>query len=392
MAETETETLRILVTDDEAGMRRGAARALEDFTAHIPDVGVDVRFDVALAESGEDALQQIDAEAPHILLLDYKLPGISGLDVLNQVADRHDMLTIMITAYASLDTAVSAVKRGAYDFLAKPFTPAELKNAVRKAAARVILAQQARKLAQEKRRVRFQLISVLAHELKAPLGAVEGYLRILLGQAGGGDPETGRHMVERSLVRLDGMRKLIADLLDMTRIESGQKPREFVALDARDVARQAIETAAPEAARRGIQIDLAADAPVPMTADRGEIEIILNNLVSNAVKYNRDGGRVTVTVSADGDRAVLAVADTGIGLAPEDADRLFNDFVRIRNDQTHAIPGSGLGLSIVRKLAALYGGTAAVRSEPGAGSTFTVTLARDAAAVAPPPAGHAAAP
>ncbi len=108
------------------------------------------------------------------------MPGISGLEVLDRLADMQtDMLTIMITAYASIETAVSATKRGAYDFLAKPFTPDELKSTIRKAAARLILAKQARKLAEEKQQVRFEFIRVLAHELKAPLNAVAGYLELI---------------------------------------------------------------------------------------------------------------------------------------------------------------------------------------------------------------------
>jgi signal transduction histidine kinase len=369
------ETLRILVADDEPGMRAGVARALRDFTVSLPDVNVDVCFEVEQAESGEQTLEKVAARPPHILLLDYKLPGISGLEVLDRLqAHRSEILTIMITAYASLDTAVSAIKRGAYDFLAKPFTPEELKNTIRKTAGRLILAQQARKLAQEKRQVRFQLISVLAHELKAPLAAVEGYLRIIRDRSAGADEAAYRRMLERSLIRTEGMRKLIGDLLDMTHIESGRKRRDFADVDVADVARMAIETAMPEAVLRHIAIALDAAPPVTMKADRGELEIILNNLVSNAVKYNRDGGSVRVAVRPEGGAVVVAVSDTGIGMTKDDAARLFGEFVRIKTEKTRDILGSGLGLSIVRKLAILYGGDVSVTSEPDVGSTFTVVL------------------
>ncbi|MCX5683989.1 MAG: hybrid sensor histidine kinase/response regulator [Planctomycetota bacterium] len=376
-----TDTMRILVADDEPGMRSGVVRALRGFRVTLPDVEDAVHFEVQEAESGEDAMAKIAAAAPDILLLDYKLPGISGLDVLDRLAAaKSDVLVIMITAYASLETAVSAVKRGAYDFLAKPFTPEELKIAVRKAAGRLILAQQARRLAQEKRQVRFQLISVLAHELKAPLAAVEGYLRIMKDHAAGDDPAVYERMIDRSLLRTEGMRKLIIDLLDMTRIESGQKPREAADLDVCDVARAAIETVTPEAMQRKITVNLDAPAPVRMMADRGEIEIVLNNLVSNAVKYNRDGGRVDVAVRGGPGAVTIAVTDTGIGMTLEDAGRLFQEFVRIKNEQTRNILGSGLGLSIVKKVAVLYGGDVTVRSQPGVGSTFTVVLKPIAAA------------
>jgi two-component system, sensor histidine kinase and response regulator len=369
------ETLRVLITDDELGMRLGVSRTLRGFTVRVPDINGEVGFSVEQAESGEQALEIIRREPPDILLLDHKMPGISGLDVLDQIAGLEtDMLAIMITAYASIETAVTATKRGAYDFLAKPFTPDELKAAIRKAAHRILLAKQARKLAEEKRQVRFQFIRVLGHELKAPLSAVEGYLHMLQDHSLGENLGAYGEVLQRSVTRLDGMRKLIADLLDLTHIESGARQRDLRELDLCDVARAAMETAQSDAQARDVTIELHAAAPVRMTADRSEIEMILNNLVSNAIKYNRPGGRVDVTLSQDAGKTTIAVADTGIGMTEEEAGKLFGEFVRIRNEKTSNILGSGLGLSIVKKLALLYGGEATVQSQPDAGSTFTVTL------------------
>lgn len=371
------DTLRILIVDDEVGMRAAVARALDGFVYAVPDMEAEVRLVVDQAGSGEEALAMIAAGAPDLLLLDHKLPGISGLDVLAALADRApDLLTVMITAYASLETAVVATKRGAYDFLAKPFTPEELRTTVRKATRHLLLQRQARRLAQEKRQIRFQFISVLVHELKAPLSAIEGYLNLLEDHALGDDVAAYDGPVGRSKLRVEGMRKLIMDLLDLTRLESGQKQREMATVDVGLLARKSIETVAAEAAARGITVDLQCDGDVTLAADPGEIEIVLNNLVTNAVKYNRDGGRATVTLAADDERVTITVADTGIGLAPDEAARLFGEFVRIKNDKTRAILGSGLGLSIVKRLAQVYGGDVGVTSEPDVGSTFTVTLGR----------------
>ncbi len=371
------EMLRILVTDDEPGMRMAVERALRGFTTRVPDIDVDVSFTIDQAETGEEALEKILAAPPDILLLDHKLPGMSGLDVLDRLASQEiETLTIMITAYASIETAVTATKRGAYDFLAKPFTPAELKGTIRKAAARLILARQARRLEHEKRQVRFQFIRVLGHELKAPLNAVAGYLQILDRRTLGPEVAVYAQMIDRSLARLDSMRKLIEDLLDMTRIESGQFQRELEPLDLREVAAEAVEIARGPAREGGLTVELHADEAVPMTADRRELEMILNNLVSNAVKYNRPEGRVDVTVAAEADQAIVRVADTGIGMSPEDTAKLFNEFVRIRNEKTRNVLGSGLGLSIVRKLVLLYQGGIEVASTPDVGSTFTVRLNR----------------
>jgi len=273
--------LRILVVDNEPGMRLGIERALRNFTVQLLDVDGEVFFGIESVECGEVALKKIEAAPPDILLLDHKLPGISGLDVLHELAEaRSEVLTIMITAYASLDTAITATKRGAFD----------------------------------------------------------------------------------------------------TRIESGNRKRDLQELDVSEVAKSCIETVMPDANAKKITVAFQAPGSVRMIADRGELEIILNNLVSNAVKYNREGGRVTVTLTARNDQVRIAVADTGIGLTREEAGQLFREFVRIKNEHTCNILGSGLGLSIVKKIAALYGGDVAVESQADIGSTFTVLLNRASAA------------
>ena len=369
------DTLNILVVDDEPGMRKGTARALRKFTAEYADLQTRVGFTVEQAATGEEALALIGRQVPDILLLDYKLPGISGLEVQEQLAARkHEILTVMISAYGSLQTVITATKRGAFDFLVKPFTPDELRMTLRKAAHHLPVHRQALRLAEERRQIRFEFIRVLGHELKAPLAAVEGYLWLLCNRSLGENLGAYDHLVERSLVRIDGMRKLIFDLLDLTRIESGNKERTLIVVDVRDVVEAGVETFAHEAAERGITIETRTPEALVMTADRGELEIILNNLISNAVKYNRDSGSVTVTARDAGEQVEISVADTGIGMSPREAGKLFGEFVRIKNEKTASILGSGLGLSIVKKLAELYEGSVSVESEADVGSTFSVTL------------------
>lgn len=382
MAEPATK-LTILICDDEPGMRMAVARALRNFSIHIREIDQEVSFDVKEADTGEMAVDMIMAETPDILLLDYKLPGINGLEVLGRIQSKqNEMLTVMITAYASLDTAVTATKRGAYDFLAKPFTPDELKRIIRKVASNFLLQRQARRLAEEKRKIRFQFISVLTHELKAPLAAIEGYLQIMKNHVAGDQIDDYDRVIDRTMIRLDGMQKLIYDLLDMTRLESGMKKRELVEANVVEAAVRALETAEPEAIRRGITITLHEKEPVMMIADTSELDIIFNNLVSNAVKYNRDNGSVDVHIQHDNATVSITVKDTGIGMSKEDTERLFNDFVRIKNEKTRNILGSGLGLSILKKLADLYEGSVHVDSELDVGSTFSVVLKKSTGAEA----------
>ncbi len=367
--------LKLLVVDDEAGMRMGIRRALRGFQTETDDTGMMVKLSVDEAESGEQAIEVIQSSPPDIVLLDHRMGGITGIDVLNWMEQHSpDVIAIMITAYASLENAISATKKGAFDFLPKPFTPAELKVAVRQAVKHVLALREARDLAEEKKRVRFQFISVLAHELKAPLGAIEGYLYLLQDGTALKSPETLTRVVERSLIRLQGMRKLIFDLLDLTRIESGEKKRELASVDIAAAAVTSRETMLPDAVARGITITLDSPEELFMTGDRGEIEIVLNNLISNAVKYNRDNGKVRVKLSGSHDEVIIKVSDTGIGMSEEERERLFGEFVRIKNDKTRNILGSGLGLNIVKRIAALYNGSVSVESTPDVGSTFSVVL------------------
>ncbi len=371
------DTLRVLVVDDELGMRHSIRRALRNFTVHFPEIDGETQFAVSEADSGERALELLGNETFDLMLLDHKMGGMTGLDVLEAVRPQeHDMLIIMITAFATIETAVRATKTGAYDFIAKPFTPDELKVTVEKAAAHLLTQRQAKRLAEEKRRIRFDFIRVLGHELKAPLAAIEDYLRLLCDRVAGDQVEAYDHMIERALIRAGGMRKLIVDLLDLTRIESGQKRREITQVDAEEAAQAALDGVRAAAQERGISLDLQTAGTCTLRGDRGEIEIVLNNLVSNAVKYNRDDGQVGVELHGDDTWLKISVRDTGIGMTAEEAGKLFNDFVRIKNDKTRDIEGSGLGLSIVRKIAQLYQGKAVAESEPGAGSCFTVTLNR----------------
>ena len=374
---SQAQVLRVAMVDDEVPLSSAVKRILAKYHGHVDAVNVDVTYTSTQFTCGEDFLQALrDGAEFDLLLLDLKLPGLSGLEILEELGkEDRELVTIMITAYATFDTAVQATKLGAFDFLPKPFSPEELRYSLRKATNQLIISREARRLAEEERQVRFNFISVLSHELKAPLNAIEGYLKLLQED----EPPEHRQMIDRSLIRLDGMRKLIFDLLDLTRIESGQKARQFAEVDVVAVAKRTLDLFATEAADHHLKITLDAPQPVKMIADAGELEIVLNNLVSNAVKYNRDGGSVTVKLDRKDDTVTIQVADTGIGLTPEESAKLFNEFVRIKNEDTFKILGSGLGLSTVRKLANLYGGEASVWSEKGEGSTFTVTLSTGSA-------------
>jgi signal transduction histidine kinase len=181
-------------------------------------------------------------------------------------------------------------------------------------------------------------------------------------------------MIDRSLERIKGMRHLILDLLDLTRVESGKAKRNITEVDLVSVARTAMDTMRPYAIQRDVKLSLHHQGSTVIQGDAEEIEIIFNNLISNAIKYNRDGGSVDFTLETQEDCMQIRVVDTGIGMNNDEMGKIFDDFVRIKNDKTKNISGSGLGLSIVKKLIENYGGKIEVTSIPDQGSTFNVRL------------------
>jgi signal transduction histidine kinase len=370
-------TLKILVVDDEPGIRAGVERILRNFKVDFPFMDEIYDFTVLEAGTGEQGIEIIEGEKPDIVLLDNKLPGIQGVEVLAYVKKKkYDIVVVMITSYASLELAVKATYDGAYDFIPKPFTPQELKSSLENITKQLYLKRMTRKMKSEGKQVRFQFLSVLSHELKAPLNAVEGYLGIMKERQLGPNFDDYNEMIDRSLKRLQGMRNLILDLLDLTKIESGKASQKIENCDFVAIARNSIDIMMPYAIQRNVEISLSAPEKLMKYADPEEMEIIFNNLISNAIKYNKDGGTVEIDIYEDNNnkKTTICVSDTGIGIKDEDKSLLFGDFVRIKTAETKNIAGSGLGLSIVKKIVELNKGEISVGSVPDKGSVFTVIL------------------
>jgi signal transduction histidine kinase len=371
-------TLKILIVDDEPGIRSGVSRILRNFRVDYPFMDEAFEFEVIEAATGEAGIEIIESNQPDILLLDNKLPGIQGIEVLEYIKKKQkSIIVVMITSYASLELAVKATSDGAYDFIPKPFTPQELKSSIENITKRVFLKNMTNKLQDTGKQIRFTFLSVLSHELKAPLNAIEGYLKMIRERQNGTKLEDYDVMIDRSLDRIKGMRSLILDLLDLTRVESGKAKRNIVDVDLSLVARTAMDTMRPYAIQRDVKLNLHHNGTVIIPADAEEIEIIFNNLISNAIKYNKDGGSVDFTIEKHEGCMSINVVDTGIGMSPVEIEKIFDDFVRIKNDKTKNITGSGLGLSIVKKLIDNYSGKIEVSSVPDQGSKFNVRLPID---------------
>lgn len=357
----------VLVIDDEESMRDSCSLILAKggFTA-------------AAAENGQVGLEKIRELKPDIALIDLKMPGISGFEVLEKIRDIDpQLIPIVITGYATVDSAVEAMKKGAYDFLPKPFTPEELRIIISRALERRRLAVEAETLRREKKLLEDNFITMVTHQLRSPLVAIQQYFEVILAGMIGPVEETQRDMMLRARERLDGLLRLINDWLDLARIDRGQivdklKP---VALDR--LLKKQVEFLKPLAKEYEVSLELEpAKGSASVLGDEQMLEQVFSNLITNAVKYNKPKGSVTISLDHDDSFIVAKVKDTGIGIAREHLPFIFDQFYRVSRREDQKIKGTGLGLSIAKKIVEAHNGSIEVESEPGQGSTFSVRLPR----------------
>jgi two-component system, OmpR family, phosphate regulon sensor histidine kinase PhoR len=473
---------RILVVDDESRIRDACKLVLEE-----------CGYEVSLASSGAQAMEKIPAEHFDILLLDLMMPEMSGFEVLAKVKLLDpDTVVIVITGYATLEHSVGAMKKGAFDFIPKPFTPEHLRVTVAKAIDytralwdiadtrsrlrtmvnhisdgvmctnqqnKVALANPAflrmigwpvesmigrgieefidipkirdlinealempesefSELSEEitlngqnrpeelilsircapfrdrngrnlgvitvlhdisalKRmdRMKSQFVSTVSHEIQSPMNSVMMQLKIILDGLAGEVTEKQRAILTRASEKINNLSRLAAELLNLSRIESGLISLEREPVDMAAVIRDQVAFYLPRAESESIrmQIDVPETLP-PILVNRQNMEEVIANLITNAIKYSPGGGRVTISASVANDYLCIRVQDTGLGISPEDLNLIFQQFYRVKDEKTRFIQGTGLGLAIVKSILESHQGRIKVESQPGRGSTFFVFL------------------
>lgn len=221
---------------------------------------------------------------------------------------------------------------------------------------------------------RDDFVSSVSHELRTPLTSVLGHLEILCDRDDlAPDLAAPLDVVRRNAVRLQA---LVSDLLDVAQASDGVVRLQRTAVDLAVLVSEAVEAALPSAVKVGVTLRVDVPHRVPALVDEHRMRQVLDNLLSNAVKYTGPGGSATVVLRQDDDAVTVEVSDTGMGIAPEEVGRVFSRFFRGEGALSRHIPGTGLGLNIVGSIVAAHGGSVHLASEPGRGSTFTVTLPR----------------
>lgn len=227
-------------------------------------------------------------------------------------------------------------------------------------------------------RVKATFVNMVLHELRAPLCAVGGYLDIMLEGLARNDPEKERKMLARMRARTEGLLTLVDDLLTVSRLDQAHVSRTIAPVALPELLSETVQLLGADADAHRVRLDYprgaTAAAPLTVMGNREELQQLLTNLLSNAIKYDRPGGSVTVKLDTVGEHVRVAVSDTGLGIPAEAIPNLGREFYRVKTPETREIVGTGLGLSVVKRILAAHHGRLEIASVEGQGSTFTALL------------------
>jgi signal transduction histidine kinase len=370
-------TALILNVDDNAANRYVKSRTLRA-----------AGFEVIEAGTGNDALRLANERGPDLVLLDVRLPDISGIDVCRRLRAKADtqripVIQISATHLTAQDEAL-ALSAGADIYLFEPVGGQELASAVRtllklhaaerERAGLLERAREGQQIAEQAVRMQDEFLAMLSHELRTPISAMLGWLHLL---------KTGKLSAEQEANAIDTIERnarlqtqLVNDLLDVSRIVTGKMELETEPMQLDRALENAIGTARLAAAARSIElVPYLPRESCSVTGNPERVQQIFSNLLSNAIKFSPKNSRVEIRLERAGDLARVTVSDRGEGIAAEVLPHVFDRFRQADSSTRRRHGGLGLGLAIVRSLVELHKGTVTAASPgPGKGATFTVTL------------------
>ena len=290
--------------------------------------------------------------------------------IVERLADRRIDAVALAIASAALSGLVLIRLAGLVRSFDRVRRDERAARAEAESAQRQLLRQNER--LREADRLKDEFVALISHDLRTPLTSIMGYLELVLDDDNLTEEQRGfLNVADRNADRL---LRLVNDLLFVARFEAGELELRPTELDLAAVVRQSVEESGPRAAAGGVELTCEAGAVSAVQADKGRMFQLVENLVSNAIKFTPEGGEVRVSVTPVNGVVRLEVADTGIGIASGEQERLFERFFRASTASEHQIPGTGLGLYITRAIVEAHGGSIAVRSDPGEGTSFCVEL------------------
>ncbi|MEO1671595.1 MAG: hybrid sensor histidine kinase/response regulator [Cyanobacteria bacterium J06631_2] len=316
---------------------------------------------VVLAHNGETALKQIKQAPPSLILLDVMMPGMDGYEVTKRIREDKNIpfIPILLVTAREESSLVQGLDAGADEFVRKPFQIEELQARVRSMLRFKETIDQ-----------RENFVSCLTHDLRTPLVAANRMLDLITQSAFGDVTEEQKEAIANIVSSNNNMLEMLNTLLETHHYELGQKTLSFITVDLPKMITEVVTELEPLATEKGIKLepDLATGI-FDLKGDRLELRRVITNLVGNAIKFT-DSGSVKVSLSQDSAEALVKVADTGIGISPEDQAAVFQRY----HQGNHRRAGKGLGLYLCQQIINAHGGRLTVNSTVGEGTTFTFTL------------------
>ena len=355
---------KILIIDDEEIVLDSCASILEDS-----------EFELATALNGTIGLNLLHDFGPDLVFVDLKMPGISGIEVLERINELDStIVTIVITGFATVSSAVEAMKQGAYDFLPKPFTPDQFRLITQRGKEKRKLVLETIALRREKEVLRENFAAIVSHELKSPLGAVQQNLFVL-------EAELADTLTEKQKDRMGKMKGRIADLIELIHtwlrvisVDIMAIKDQFAPTSVTLVLTKAIDSVQSHAKRKNIDIALSIADPISLIygEERTLTEAVIN-ITTNAIKYSHADSEIDITAEEANEHILISISDHGVGISEEDLPHIFDDFYRGKSGREIA-RGAGIGLAISRRIIETHEGSISAESELGKGSKFIIQI------------------
>gem|GEM_PF-64629 len=365
---------RILLVDDNADLRTYVAGLLGRVFPHVET-----------ATNGKDALERARAQPPDLVLSDVMMPGLDGFGLVRALRadkDTRAIPIILLSARAGDEPTVEGLQSGADDYLVKPFSARELMVRVRtqldmaRVRREVIRNELEKKVLRESVRVRDEFLALVSHELRTPVSALSLNVQSLVRSLGSeGRAEASLEAIglkaQTTQRQLHRLARLVERLLDVSELVTGRLKLARQEVDLSAVATDVVEQERDKALHAGCVLTLNAPSPVIGHCDRARLHQLIESLLDNALKFGA-GKPVEVAVMRDSDHASITVMDHGVGIGPEDQERIFGRFERAVSEKNYG--GFGLGLWIARHIAEAHAGSIRLTRTAGGGATFTVVL------------------